>query len=131
ELDIASFEARYRETMEAAGDLARAGDALDNNNAELYRRLREIGFYELATRVHGLLHVCLDDRLRALKAAYRRRLRELQLLTNLLHYARKHPGMEHKAGVPKGGTFIVVYHETPSRGDIAGLQRVSGQLMAR
>ncbi|GJL83484.1 MAG: hypothetical protein DHS20C01_31180 [marine bacterium B5-7] len=31
---------------------------------------------------------------------------------HLFHkFAESHPGMEHKAGVPRGGTFILVYHE--------------------
>jgi hypothetical protein len=32
-----------------------------------------------------------------------------------MNYFKAHPGMEHKAGVPKGGTFILVYHEVNQR----------------
>ena len=28
-----------------------------------------------------------------------------------LNYYKDHPGLEHKAGVPKGGTFVIVYYE--------------------
>lgn len=127
QLDIAAFSARYEAVMDAAGDLARAGDSLERldtgneNYQAVLDHLRETGFYELAVRIHALLHVCLDDRLKALKRAYQQRIRELRLLTNLQHYAKKHPGMEHKAGVPKGGTFIMVYHESPPRKAMADL----------
>ncbi len=30
------------------------------------------------------------------------------------NFAKYHPGMEHHAGVPKGGTFILVYEEVPT-----------------
>ena len=29
------------------------------------------------------------------------------------HFLERHPGIQHKAGVPLGGTFILVYHELP------------------
>jgi hypothetical protein len=67
------------------------------------------------SRIQILLTTCLDERLEALKKEYEKRKAELQLLVNFMNYFKKHPGMEHKAGVPKGGTFILVYHETPRR----------------
>lgn len=127
ELDIELFLSRYETLIDAAADLARVGDVLESldtgndNYQALLDHLHSIGFYELAVRIHALVHVCIDDRMRALKKEYQRRVRELRLLTNLMHYAKKHPGMEHKAGVPKGGTFILVYHETPSRRALADL----------
>lgn len=44
----------------------------------------------------------------------------------LLGYARKHPGLEHKAGVPVGGTLVLVYG---SRYDIdVGMKKAMGEL---
>lgn len=62
-----------------------------------------------------LQYSCIDDRLEALKNEFLKRQREMLTLRNLMNYFERHPGMEHKAGVPKGGTFILVYHETPRR----------------
>ncbi|HYH56922.1 MAG TPA: hypothetical protein VD772_09940, partial [Anseongella sp.] len=120
-LRVEDFSERYESLMDAVGDLARVGETLESldagndNYQALLARLRETGFYDLAVGVRSLLRLCLDDRLKALMEEYRRRVRELHLLTNLVQYAKTHPGMEHKAGVPKGGTFILVYHETPPR----------------
>ncbi|MDB5156055.1 MAG: hypothetical protein JWR50_762, partial [Mucilaginibacter sp.] len=42
--------------------------------------------------------------------------RKQQLLQQLTFsaYAANHPGLEHKAGVPSGGTFVMVYATTPA-----------------
>jgi hypothetical protein len=69
----------------------------------------------LVKRFPPLIHTCFDERLSALKNEYAKRYREIQALTNFMNYFKAHPGLEHKAGVPKGGTFILVYHETPPR----------------
>ncbi|RPI19306.1 MAG: hypothetical protein EHM58_02295 [Ignavibacteriae bacterium] len=54
---------------------------------------------------------CFIERLESLKNEYIRRTAQYRLAKNFINYFRKHPGLEHKAGVPKGGTFILVYHE--------------------
>ncbi|MBO2011556.1 hypothetical protein [Hymenobacter negativus] len=51
--------------------------------------------------------------LRALRDEYKRRLRELKQQQFLGYFLNKHPGIQHKAGVPMGGTFILVYHDDP------------------
>lgn len=54
--------------------------------------------------------ICIDERLQTLVEEYLRRLRLFQQQNTFLNYYRKHPGLEHKAGVPKGGTFVLVYY---------------------
>lgn len=51
--------------------------------------------------------------LRALRDEYKRRLRELKQQQFLGYFLGQHPGIQHKAGVPMGGTFILVYHDDP------------------
>jgi hypothetical protein len=53
----------------------------------------------------------VDEELLAIYEEYLRRLNLYQAQLSFLQYFRKHPGLEHKAGVPKGGTFVLVYHE--------------------
>lgn len=52
--------------------------------------------------------------MRAVLDEYLKRIRELQKKQYLSHFLEEHPGIQHKAGVPIGGTFIVVYHEPPT-----------------
>jgi hypothetical protein len=49
-----------------------------------------------------------------LKEEYLRRVTELAELRQLQNFSKKHPGLQHKAGVTMGGTFIIVYHH-PTR----------------
>ncbi|QJB38549.1 hypothetical protein HF324_12020 [Chitinophaga oryzae] len=41
---------------------------------------------------------------------YSNRMTKLQQQFLLSNYAEKHAGLQHKAGVPTGGTFVIVYH---------------------
>lgn len=61
--------------------------------------------------VQILLHTCMVERLEALRSEYLRRVAQYRLAKNFGYYFKKHGGIEHKAGVPRGGTFILVYHE--------------------
>ncbi|MDF2460013.1 MAG: hypothetical protein K0S79_2429, partial [Nitrospira sp.] len=52
--------------------------------------------------------------IRAVHEEYVRRVREVKQKHSLSIFLRDHPGIQHKAGVPLGGTFILVYHDEPS-----------------
>lgn len=65
----------------------------------------------IATEVEITFDSCIVERLEALKNEYLRRTAEYRLAKNFSYYFKKHGGVEHKAGVPRGGTFILVYHE--------------------
>ncbi|MBC7849221.1 MAG: PKD domain-containing protein [Chitinophagaceae bacterium] len=58
---------------------------------------------------------CIIERLEALKNEYLRRTAQYRLAKNFSYYFSKHGGVEHKAGVPKGGTLLLVYHEERKR----------------
>ena len=53
------------------------------------------------------------DAIKSIYDNYVRRIRELKKKQFLINFLQDHPGIEHKAGVPVGGTFIVVYHQDP------------------
>lgn len=118
DFDADIFKKKYKALMDITEDLAKCGeyleqlDPMNDNYSELLKNLQSIGFYDLVVRIHSLLQACLDKSLAALKEEYDQRKQDIQLLTNFMNYFKKCPGMEHKAGVPKGGTFILVYHET-------------------
>ncbi|MEB2773758.1 PKD domain-containing protein [Algoriphagus sp. D3-2-R+10] len=62
-----------------------------------------------------LLFKCANEKLFALKDEYLKRVEQYAAAVNFNEYFKKHPGMEHKAGVPKGGTFILVYNGETQR----------------
>jgi len=65
----------------------------------------------LLAGVRILIQLCIDDQLHALLNEWKKRFNQLQLDRIFSNYSWHHPGLDHKAGVPKGGTFILVYSE--------------------
>jgi len=70
---------------------------------------------EMLDELENLLKSCLMERLGYLDEELDRRREELEKLFLFGRYALKHPGMAHKAGVPPGGTFVLVYHEASTK----------------
>ena len=65
----------------------------------------------LVDNAQTILQTCIVEKLEALKNEYLRRVAQYRLAKNFNYYFKKHGGIEHKAGVPRAGTFILVYHE--------------------
>ncbi len=60
--------------------------------------------------LHSLSSICcLPEKIKVLQDKIERRKAELFKRFMLPEFIREHPGAEHLAGVPKGGTFIVLY----------------------
>ena len=84
---------------------------LKNSLATVTEHARQVEIEDEIDQVDALLLACSQKPFDALAAEYKRRVTELAGLRQLNKFIQKHPGIEHKAGVPKGGTFIIVYHE--------------------
>lgn len=82
---------------------------------EIFTAAKQSLTNDLMTDSKALFFSCLGEELLLLYTEYERRLKWYIDQLNFLHYFRQHPGLEHKAGVPKGGTFVLVYHETEER----------------
>ncbi len=72
---------------------------------------------KLSPFLYGMLEAvvtcCIDEKLNAFTAEYIKRVEKIQKQNLLSEYLINNPGIDHKAGVPRGGTFILVYHEAP------------------
>jgi hypothetical protein len=75
---------------------------------------------QLANRLEMSCLVCLFLELRLLIREFLLRLLGLMIRQKLGFYAYANPGIQHKAGVPMGGTFILVYHEASEIRTAAG-----------
>jgi hypothetical protein len=91
--------------------------------------LEDLQLQLLAESFTMIGYTCLDDRLQTLKEEYFLRLKAYELQLNFLTYYKKHPGLEHKAGVPKGGTFVLVYH-TANRPSLSSFSTVDLAVIA-
>lgn len=65
----------------------------------------------ITDKVQVFLSTCIVEKLEALKDEYRRRINQYALARKFNNYFKAHGGIEHKAGVTRGGTFILVYYE--------------------
>ena len=80
---------------------------------------------EIDDRLEDLLNACQLDALKAIQDEYVRRLKEIKKKQFLSNFLIEHPGIQHKAGVPFGGTFIIVYHQDPVTATTAKIADIS------
>ena len=69
---------------------------------------------DVVDQLDQLLFTCKLDPIKVVYQDFVRRIREVKQQQFLSFFLQKHPGIQHKAGVPLGGTFIIVYHEKPN-----------------
>lgn len=107
QLDAAEFRTRYEDLQETAAILLEL--ALDK---------KVKGLEGLPGRLDDILFRCRLAPFQAIADEYLRRVREAKQAQFLGHFLERHPGIQHKAGVPLGGTLVLVYHELakPIRG---------------
>jgi hypothetical protein len=58
-----------------------------------------------------LTDLCKLAAFKAIFREYQERLAKIRLMKTFGEFAKKHPGIHHKGGVPAGGTFILVYRD--------------------
>ena len=85
---------------------------LENNDQSHVNDLASDLYLDLVIfNLESLLSSCFVEQVEAIKSEYNRRMAQYRLAKNFSFYFKNHGGIEHKAGVPRGGTFILVYHE--------------------
>lgn len=76
-----------------------------------------IGFEQpLIARIDDFLGDCRHTRLTEIVSSWEQEHERLQEAGTFGDFLREHPGVEHRAGVPKGGTLVLVYRPT-TRGE--------------
>src|SRR4051812_562704 len=86
---------------------------------------------ELIDEFDQVLFNCMLDAIKAVNDEYARRVGALRKRQFLSTFLQQYPGIQHKAGVPLGGTFIIVYHQDPvPRLDATGRVIVNATLFA-
>ena len=108
-LAYADFENKYQDLLALVRYFR--SDAMTNVPEELKAFVpRE----ELIDQFDQVLFNCMLEAIKAVNDEYARRLSALRKRQFLSTFLQQHPGIQHKAGVPLGGTFIVVYHQEPA-----------------
>jgi hypothetical protein len=83
----------------------------NNDNTNLSELVQDLYLDLLIFNLEMMLHLCFTQQVEAVKNEYERRMAQYRIAKNFNYYFKLHGGIEHKSGVPKGGTFILVYHE--------------------
>lgn len=68
---------------------------------------------DLIDHFDEVIFSCKKGAFRALYQEYAKRWKEVYGKLYFSEFIKSHPGLQHKAGVTTGGTFIVVYHSLP------------------
>ncbi|MFZ2405722.1 MAG: hypothetical protein WAW41_11335, partial [Methylobacter sp.] len=106
ELGYANFENKYQDLL----GLTRYFRGTVQVSADLQQFIPQ---EELIDHFDQVLFSCKLQAVKATHDEYLRRLRELKQKQFLGDFLQKNPAIQHKAGVPLGGTFIIVYHDNP------------------
>ncbi|MDD1606641.1 MAG: hypothetical protein LUP96_08110, partial [Methylococcaceae bacterium] len=107
ELGYANFENKYQDLL----GLTRYFRGTVQVSMELQQFIPQ---EELIDHFDQVLFSCKLQPVKAVYDEYLRRLRELKQKQFLSDFLQKNPAIQHKAGVPLGGTFIIVYHDNPT-----------------
>ncbi|CCE23856.1 conserved protein of unknown function [Methylotuvimicrobium alcaliphilum 20Z] len=84
----------------------------------------ELDWKALSLVLKSMLDQCKLEALELIEEELLRRVREVKKKRFLSHFLQKHPGIRHKAGVPIGGTFVLVYHQTSKSEAKSGVSAV-------
>lgn len=86
---------------------------------------------DLYDHLDVLNYSCKCRPLMGLKEEYLRRVAELAELRQLRNFSKRHPGLQHKAGVTMGGTFIILYHSPTAKKRIETIKKEDESLSYR
>lgn len=107
-MDYPDFENKYQDLLGLIQFFR--SDAVAQITPDLKNFLPEEEFIDFC---EGILYSCKLDALKAVHDDYTARIGDLKKRQFLSAFLQDHPGVQHKAGVPLGGTFILVYHGEP------------------
>jgi PKD repeat protein len=109
--NISAFQNRYADLMTVAQKVKEFHQGASVASAEADNELAMAISEDVIDHLDSLLLSCRDAQFTALYNDYRIRWVYLAMMQKLGYYVKMHPGIQHKAGVTMGGTFIIVYHE--------------------
>jgi hypothetical protein len=116
-LPVELGKVNYAEVENRYTDLVRVATLLEGSRVGVPKEFDSpaslLAYEELDDRIEAIIYACRLDAFKALRDERERRIREVKRKQFLNFFLQKNPGIQHKAGVPLGGTFIVVYHDEP------------------
>lgn len=106
------FDERLKNMLRAAFRLENLRESPDLTK-QLADNASLLLWEEIDDRIEHLKFGFRTDAFKAIHDEYVNRIKEVKQKQFLSNFLLKHPGIQHKAGVPLGGTFVLVYHDDP------------------
>lgn len=107
ELVFDDFEETYQKLIDKAGEFK---DKIEENLQD--PDFQKVGNEEdISDHLDRFVFDCNLSRFKVLFEEYQKRIKKIMQQSLLSEYVKSHPGLEHTGGVPKGGTFVLVYHD--------------------
>jgi len=111
--DLAGFNFPAYENRHS--DLERIADVIEIKWTQYLAAIKDndqiIMWEEIDDRLESIQYACRLDFFKSIVAERTKRVLEAKQKQFLSFFLQKNPGIQHKAGVPMGGTFILVYHD--------------------
>jgi hypothetical protein len=136
DLDLGDLEKKIAEMNRRAGRYLVSLN--DYKKVSASDRRINVDFEAMIQLTTVLTTNCSFETLKELKREMEKRKAEILQMNLFSEYLKKNPGMDHRAGVPKGGTFVLVYADdrstqaqiTPDpQGDFGEAYRVRGKII--
>jgi hypothetical protein len=120
-LNLSDFTTRYNTMTSYAASIVQL------LNAQTNASLVPAGMVDYLTRLQAS---CNLGQLTALTQDYQTRYTALQQSLLFGNFVAANPAIDHRGGVPRGGTFLLVYYEKPPAVAATGAATLAGQLTA-
>jgi len=108
QLNLGEFQSKYDILVSAAESYR---EQLQSELSDKISQLPVEKIREIRKHLERIINSCHKSKFENLHEQYQERFEEIRRLRLFGSYIQKHPGMEHQAGVPKGGTFFLVYDD--------------------
>ncbi len=103
--DLREFNTRYSDLLKVASQIRTILRSQNRNEGDF--ALAE----DVADHLDALIFACKQAQFQTLHKDYLSRWVYIMMMQKFGYFLQTHPGIQHKAGVTVGGTFILVYHE--------------------
>lgn len=101
--DLTAFNTRHRDLVRVAEYIKSIFGAVRTDNTTFSE--------DVLDHLDALIYACKQAQFTTMYRDYLSRMLYVLMLQKFAFFIKKHPGIQHKAGVTLGGTFILVYHE--------------------
>src|SRR5439155_322443 len=109
--NLADFVTRYTDLEDICSFLIQFADEADNrSNLNVAANEYSLAIEDIKQALESLLTLAKGDTMNEIATEYLSRLDNFAQSITFNTFSKNHPGIQHRAGVPVGGTLVLVVH---------------------